>query len=53
MPHPNDDVRTDGTCRVCRDKLSKVIRKEKGKREFRRHLKKNDCSTKGRGEPIR
>ena len=51
MAHPND-MRTDGTCKVCGDKLSKVIRKRNGKRAFRRHLTNADCQTKGDGEPI-
>ena len=51
MPHPND-IRADGTCRVCGDRLSRVIRKRNGKRAFRRHLNNPNCETKGRGELI-
>ena len=51
MAHPNDK-RPDGTCRVCGDRLSRVIRKRKGKQAFRRHLTNPDCETKGDGEPI-
>jgi hypothetical protein len=51
MAHPND-MRADGTCRVCGDRLSRVIRKRKAKRAFRRHLTNSDCQTKGEGEPI-
>lgn len=51
MPHPND-MRPDGTCRVCGDRLSRVIRKRKGKQAFRRHLTNPDCETKGGGEPM-
>jgi len=51
MPHPND-VRPDGTCRACGDRLSSVIRKRKGKQTFRRHLTNPACETKGAGEPI-
>jgi hypothetical protein len=51
MAHPNDKL-PDGTCRVCGDRLSRVIRKRKGKQTFRRHLSNPDCETKGEGEPI-
>jgi hypothetical protein len=51
MAHPND-MRTDGTCKVCGDRLSRVIRKRKGKQAFRRHLSNPNCETKGKGEPI-
>lgn len=51
MAHPND-MRTDGTCRVCGDRLSQVIQKRNGKRAFRRHLTNSKCITRGQGEPI-
>ena len=41
MAHPND-MRPDGTCRVCGDRLSRVIR----------NLTNPNCETKGEGEPI-
>lgn len=52
MAHPSD-ARPDGRCKVCGDRLSVVIKKKKGKLEFRKHLENPTCSTKGRGEPIR
>ena len=53
MPHPTEDITSNGTCRVCGDRLSEPIRKENGKQEYRRHLTNPDCEeTKGRGEPI-
>ncbi len=51
MAHPND-IRPNGTCCVCGDRLSRVIQKRTGKQRFRRHLSNPDCSTKGRGELI-
>lgn len=51
MPHPSD-MRPDGTCRVCGDRLSRVIRKRKGKQAYRRHLSNPDCETRGEGEPM-
>ena len=51
MAHPND-MRPHATCRVCGDRLSRVIRKRKGKQAFRRHLTNPNCETKGEGEPI-
>jgi hypothetical protein len=45
-------MRPDGHCRVCGDRLSKVIRKRNGKRAYRRHLKNPNCPTKGSGEPM-
>src|SRR5579871_2297662 len=51
MAHPSDML-PNGTCQVCSDRLSPVIRKRKGKLAFRRHLSKPDCETKGEGEPI-
>ena len=49
MAHPND-MRPDGTCRVCGDRLSRVIRRRKGKQAFRRHL--TNPGTKSEGEPM-
>jgi hypothetical protein len=51
MAHPNDTT-PDGRCKVCGDRLTKVIRKKKGKRAFRRHLTNPSCETKGRGEAM-
>jgi len=51
MPYPND-MRPDGTCRVCGDRRSRVIRKRTGRQAFRRHLTNPDCETKGEGEPM-
>lgn len=51
MAHPRDK-KPDGTCRVCGDRLSRVIRRKNGKRAFRRHLANPDCQTKGDGEPM-
>ncbi len=53
MPHPPNDVRPDGTCRVCGDRLSAHIRRRGVTKIYRRHLSNPDCSTKGNGEPIR
>ena len=53
MAHPTLDVTTEGTCRVCGDRLPRVVAKQKGKRTFRRHVKNPACDeTKGRGEPM-
>jgi Ni/Co efflux regulator RcnB len=53
MPHPPNDVRPDGTCRVCGDRLSAHIRRRGVTKIYRRHLSNPDRSTKGNGEPIR
>ncbi len=49
VPHPND-MRPDGHCRGCGDRLSRMIRKRNGKRAYRRHLTNPNCPTKGSGE---
>lgn len=56
MPHPTEDCDANQRCRVCRDELSAVIRRRgvsgQFNLEYRRHLHKNDCSTRGRGRPV-
>jgi ssDNA-binding Zn-finger/Zn-ribbon topoisomerase 1 len=52
MPHPTEDVRPNGTCRVCGDQLSAPIRRRGVTKIYVRHLNNPNCSTKGRGEPI-
>ena len=52
MAHPKD-IKADGTCRVCGNRLSAEIKKKNGKVVFRRHLSKNDCDeTKGKGQAV-
>ncbi len=52
MAHPND-IKADGTCRVCGDRLSAEIKKKNGKLVFRRHLSNNNCTkTQGKGQPV-
>lgn len=48
MAHPTQDYR-NGHCRVCGDRLSKVVDRSTH-RLYRRHLTNNNCSTKGRGQ---
>jgi hypothetical protein len=55
MPHPNDDVLPDGTCRGCHVPLSRPIRRRGVTKIYRRHLSRSpDCpfNGKGRGEQI-
>lgn len=51
MAHPTKDITRQGTCKVCGDRLSKVIRRKGVRKAYRRHLTNPNCSeTKGRGE---
>jgi len=52
MPHPDDDILPDGTCRLCGDQLSAPIDREGVDEIYRRHLNNPDCplAREGRGE---
>jgi len=54
MPHPDDDVMTDGSCRHCGDRLSKPFTRRGVNKWYRRHLTNTDCplAKSGRGEPL-